>query len=288
MDGVDGSSDYTEEVNSKVRRHHKNVVKKKSHKDRKKDYRNTDGTSMKQNKLRESLKKGADKQKKKAKEILADIGQNEVLSNAFYQYLEKTIGLIFKDNPTNLEIKGLVSKFEGLFKKNPIILEENKVRGSTHEAECSKKVSGSNGLDIDETILEICKQVGTIVKTRENDKEEQLVDRVAVYDGDVGQFLDNKKMEGIDNNFDFEAPSYNIGLTQDETPDVGHVVNKKQMKGIDNSFGFDALNYSIDLTQDETRAEVDEALEYSNQTKDDVVLASYSSGLTLDEPKIGI
>ncbi|KAI3754820.1 hypothetical protein L1987_54611 [Smallanthus sonchifolius] len=178
---------------------------------------------------------------------------------------------------------------KGLFKENPIILEENKVRGSTHEAECSKKVSGSNDSDIDETIMEICKQVETIVKTRENDKEEQPVDRVAGYDGghgqDVDHFFNKKKMEGIDNSFDFEAPSYSIGLTQDETlenkridnfdfdapsysigltqdetpghgQDVVNDVNKKQMEGIDNNFDFDAPNYRIDLTQDETPAEL--------------------------------
>ncbi|KAI3704124.1 hypothetical protein L1987_74338 [Smallanthus sonchifolius] len=58
MDGVDGSSDYIEEFDSKVRRLQKTVGKK-------------------------MLEKGADKQKKKAKESLADIGQNEVLANDF-------------------------------------------------------------------------------------------------------------------------------------------------------------------------------------------------------------
>ncbi|KAI3754821.1 hypothetical protein L1987_54612 [Smallanthus sonchifolius] len=109
---------------------------------------------------------------------------------------------------------------------------------------------------------------------------------------DVGHVVNKKKTEWIDNSFDFDAPNYNIGLTQDETPgygqDVGHVVNKKLMEGTDNNFDFDAPNYSIDLTQDETPAEVNEALEYSKQNKDDVILASYSSGLTLDEPEIGI
>ncbi|KAI3754876.1 hypothetical protein L1987_54668 [Smallanthus sonchifolius] len=197
---------------------------------------------------------------KKIEDLLAVYGNHK-------QYLEKTIGLMFKENPKNLEIKGFVSKFECLFKENPIRLEENNVRGSKHEAECSKNVSVSNDSDINKTIMEICKEVGKIVKTRENEEEEQQIhkkqpwDRLGGYDGDVGHGFNKKKVEGIFNRFDMDAPSYKVGFTQDETK----------------------------------AGEMKEAEEYSNKNKvegtlarDDVGGASYSSGLTLDELEIGI
>ncbi|KAI3670566.1 hypothetical protein L1987_87904 [Smallanthus sonchifolius] len=72
-----------------------------------------------------------------------------------------------------------------------------------------------------------------------------------------------------------DAPSYSIGLTQDETKadeveDIGDDLSKKKL------------------------GELKEAEEYSNKNKvegtlarDDVGGATYSSGLTLDEPEIG-
>ncbi|KAI3807646.1 hypothetical protein L1987_23579 [Smallanthus sonchifolius] len=77
--------------------------------------------------------------------------------------------------------------------------------------------------------------------------------------------------------------------------DVGHAFNKKKVKWNFNSVDMDAPSYSIGLTQDEPIAgEVQEAEEDSNKNKGEGTLdivdfggPSYSSGLKVDEQEFG-
>ncbi|KAI3762887.1 hypothetical protein L1987_53329 [Smallanthus sonchifolius] len=138
---------------------------------------------------------------KKVEDMLAVCGSHK-------HYLAKTIGLLLLENPTNIEIKGFVSKFESLFQERPINLEENNVRGSKHEAECSKMMSGLNNTDINATIMDICMEVGRLAKTGENEEG----DRLGEYNGGViGEDLNNTNFVVKLSRQEISQTSFSIG-----------------------------------------------------------------------------
>ncbi|KAI3822073.1 hypothetical protein L1987_09654 [Smallanthus sonchifolius] len=222
-------------------------------------------------------------------------------------YLEKTIGLLVKENPANLELKGFVSKFESLFKEKPISFKGNNVRVSKHEAECSKMVSGSNSTDINATILDICMEVRKSVTQKQRVgtlNNEYLCETLfsmghtpnepeSGHVEDVGHAFKKKKVAWNLNIGDMDAPCYSIGLTQDEPVAEDLSVNK--LGGTFQTPKQGAPKDKNGLKQNEnTPGEVQEHEDDSNQKKMEGTLdivdlggPSYSSVLKVDVQEFG-
>ncbi|KAI3829895.1 hypothetical protein L1987_04026 [Smallanthus sonchifolius] len=195
-------------------------------------------------------------------------------------YLEKTIGLLVKENPANLELKGFVSKFESLFKEKPISFKGNNVRVSKHEAECSKMVSGSNSTDINATILDICMEVRKSVTQKQRVgtlNNEYLCETLfsmghtpnepeSVEVEYLGEHLNKKRFGGDLSIQEISSTSFGNGLAKNaqhtgHVEDVGHAFKKKKVAWNLNIGDMDAPCYSIGLTQDEPVAVVEDIAE---------------------------
>ncbi|KAI3795276.1 hypothetical protein L1987_37927 [Smallanthus sonchifolius] len=171
-------------------------------------------------------------------------------------HLAKTIGLLLLENPTDIEIKGFVSKFESLFKERPINLEENNVRRSKHEADCSKMMSGLKNTDINATM-----EVGRLAKTGENEEG----DRLREYDGVTESITKIQMVESLNNvwNTPDEQETGNV-------EDGGQALKKKKVEWI-----FDSRyvpSYSIGLTQkDQIAVEVEDVADDLSENKQETV-----------------